>query len=82
FADLSVREPEQAELIWQELQKSMANLSSDSTFEIVESSGHDIHIYQPQVVVEAMIRTYTRRLVCDTPPFSWLRHIDIHTYCR
>ena len=54
FADLSVREPEQAELIWQELQKSMANLSSDSTFEIVESSGHDIHIYQPQVVVEAI----------------------------
>ncbi|TRU83111.1 MAG: alpha/beta hydrolase [Microcystis novacekii Mn_MB_F_20050700_S1] len=54
FVDLSVREPEQAELIWQELQKSTANLSSDSTFEIVKSSGHNIHINQPQVVVKAI----------------------------
>lgn len=54
FADLSVREPERSELIWQELQQSTANISSDSTFEIVKSSGHDIHIYQPQVVVEAI----------------------------
>ncbi|MFM8298709.1 MAG: alpha/beta hydrolase, partial [Microcystis aeruginosa] len=44
----------QAELIWQELQKSMANLSSDSTFQIAKSSGHNIHIYQPQLVVEAI----------------------------
>ncbi|TRU53157.1 MAG: alpha/beta hydrolase [Microcystis aeruginosa Ma_QC_Ca_00000000_S207] len=54
FVDLSIKEPDQAESIWQELQKSMANLSSDSTFQIVKSSGHDIHIYQPQLVVDAI----------------------------
>ncbi len=40
--------------IWQELQRDLANLSSNSVYRAVESSGHFIQRDQPEVVVEAI----------------------------
>jgi pimeloyl-ACP methyl ester carboxylesterase len=40
--------------IWQDLQRDLANLSSDSVYRVVESSGHFIQRDQPEVVVDAI----------------------------
>ena len=48
--------------IWQDLQRDLANLSSDSVYSVVESSGHFIQRDRPEVVVDAI------RRVLDTTP--------------
>jgi pimeloyl-ACP methyl ester carboxylesterase len=42
--------------IWQDLQRELANLSSDSVYRVVESSGHFIQRDRPEVVVDAIRR--------------------------
>ena len=42
--------------IWQDLQRDLANLSSNSVYSVVESSGHFIQRDQPEVVVDAICR--------------------------
>jgi len=54
FSDLSVEQAERAEQIWQELQAEIANLSSRGTLKIAQQSSHDIHIAQPQLVIDAI----------------------------
>lgn len=54
FSDLSDKEAEQAEKIWQELQAELANLSSKSKLLIAQNSGHNVHIDQPQLVIDAI----------------------------
>lgn len=54
FSDLSDKEAEQAEKIWQELQAELANLSSKSKLLIAQNSGHNVHIDQPQLVMDAI----------------------------
>lgn len=54
FTALSNKEAEQAEKIWQELQAELANLSSKSKLSIAQNSGHNIHIDQPQLVIDAI----------------------------
>jgi pimeloyl-ACP methyl ester carboxylesterase len=48
--------------IWQDLQRDLANLSSNSVYSVVESSGHFIQRDQPEVVVDAI------RQVLDSAP--------------
>ena len=48
--------------IWQDLQRDLANLSSNSVFSVVESSGHFIQRDQPEVMVDAI-----RRVLDDVP---------------
>ena len=40
--------------VWQDLQRDLANLSSNSVYSVVESSGHFIQRDQPEVVVDAI----------------------------
>lgn len=54
FSDLSKQQAEQAELNWQELQAEIANLSSKSKLSIAQESGHNIHLDQPKVIVNAI----------------------------
>ena len=42
--------------IWQDLQRDLADLSSNSVYSVVESSGHFIQRDQPEVVVDAIRR--------------------------
>jgi pimeloyl-ACP methyl ester carboxylesterase len=46
--------------IWQDLQRDLANLSSNSVYSVVESSGHFIQRDQPDVVVDAIRRVLDR----------------------
>ncbi len=48
--------------IWQDLQRDLANLSSNSVYRVVESSGHFIQRDQPEAVVDAI------RRVLDSAP--------------
>ncbi len=48
--------------IWQDLQRELANLSSNSVYSVVESSGHFIQRDRPEVVVDAI------RRVLDSAP--------------
>ena len=48
--------------IWQDLQRDLANLSSNSVYGVVESSGHFIQRDQPEVVVDAI-----RRVLASAP---------------
>jgi pimeloyl-ACP methyl ester carboxylesterase len=48
--------------IWQDLQRDLANLSSNSVYSVVESSGHFIQRDQPEVVIDAI------RRVLDSAP--------------
>jgi pimeloyl-ACP methyl ester carboxylesterase len=48
--------------IWQDLQRDLANLSSNSVYRVVESSGHFIQRDRPEVVVDAI------RRVLDSAP--------------
>jgi pimeloyl-ACP methyl ester carboxylesterase len=48
--------------IWQDLQRDLANLSSNSVYSVVESSGHFIQRDRPEVVVDAI------RRVLDSAP--------------
>ena len=40
--------------VWRELQQELADLTTDSTLQVVEDSGHFIHVDQPTVVVRAI----------------------------
>ena len=42
--------------IWQDLQRELASLSTDSVYSVVESSGHFIQRDRPEVVVDAIRR--------------------------
>jgi len=42
--------------IWQDLQRDLANLSSNSVYTVVEGSGHFIQRDQPEAVVDAIRR--------------------------
>ena len=46
--------------IWQDLQRELANLSSDSVYRVVEGSGHFIQRDRPEVVVDAIRRVLDR----------------------
>ena len=46
--------------IWQDLQRDLANLSSNSDYSVVESSGHFIQRDEPDVVVDAIRRVLDR----------------------
>lgn len=48
--------------IWQDLPRDLANLSSNSVYRVVESSGHFIQRDRPEVVVDAI-----RRVLDSTP---------------
>ena len=40
--------------LWQDLQRDLANLSSNSVYRVVGSSGHFIQRDQPEVVIDAI----------------------------
>jgi pimeloyl-ACP methyl ester carboxylesterase len=50
--------------IWQDLQRDLANLSSNSVYSVVESSGHFIQRDRPEVVVDVI------RRVLDSAPHA------------
>jgi polyhydroxybutyrate depolymerase len=52
--DLGVVEEEERRARWQELQRDLAGLSTNSTFVTVDESGHFIHFDQPELVVDAI----------------------------
>jgi pimeloyl-ACP methyl ester carboxylesterase len=54
FSDLSKEKAQQAERIWQQLQAETANLSERGELIIATESGHNIHIDQPELVVNAI----------------------------
>ncbi|MFN8414338.1 MAG: alpha/beta hydrolase [Anaerolineales bacterium] len=54
FASMPAEQGKQAEIVWQELQAELANLSSNSEMIIAEKSGHGIQIDQPSLVVDAI----------------------------
>jgi len=54
FANMPAEQAKQAEIVWQELQAELANLSSNSQLLVAEKSGHAIHIDQPGLVVDAI----------------------------
>lgn len=54
FSSLLPKRAERAGQIWQKLQAEMANLSSQGELIIANKSGHDIHIDQPQLAIDAI----------------------------
>ena len=46
--------------IWQDLQRDLANLSSNGVYSVVESSGHFIQRDRPEAVVDAIRRVLDR----------------------
>jgi pimeloyl-ACP methyl ester carboxylesterase len=54
FASLPAKEALQAEAAWQEAQKRLAGMSSNSQFIVAEGSGHAIPIEHPDVVIDAV----------------------------
>jgi hypothetical protein len=58
---LSASEQDQYEQSWRSLQAELAGLSSRSRQWIAESSGHDIHLQQPDLVVTAIHQLVTNR---------------------
>jgi pimeloyl-ACP methyl ester carboxylesterase len=54
FSDLSEEKARQAERIWQQLQAETANLSEKGKLIIAAQSGHNVHIDQPELVVNAI----------------------------
>ncbi len=54
FSNLPLAQAEKAWQIWQELQGETAQLSANSTLKIAQKSGHNIHIDQPQLVIDSI----------------------------
>ncbi len=54
FSNMPDQQAKQAGLTWQELQGEIAKLSSKGSLQIAQTSGHNIHIDQPQLVVDAI----------------------------
>lgn len=52
--DISPEVQEQYEQAWQELQVELASLSSSSKRIVAEQSGHNIHLEQPELVINAI----------------------------
>lgn len=48
--------PNEARELWIELQQELASRSTNSTHRIADGSGHNIHIEQPQIVIEEILR--------------------------
>ena len=44
------------ESVWQDLQRDLLRLSADSRQEIAEKSEHAVQLYQPELVVDAILR--------------------------
>ena len=40
--------------MWQEMQRELVSLSTDSTLLVAESSDHGIPFYQPDIIVQAI----------------------------
>jgi hypothetical protein len=57
---------------WNELQKELAALSTDSTHIVIENGDHYLQFFQPEVVIDAvekmvnMIRTEKQNMKADT----------------
>lgn len=45
---------ETAEQVWKELQAELAELSTNTKHQVVENSGHYVHVVQPEVVLRAV----------------------------
>jgi pimeloyl-ACP methyl ester carboxylesterase len=63
FASMPAEQAKQAEIVWQDLQADLAELSSDSRMIVAESSGHSIQIDQPSLVIDAirqMVESFRR----------------------
>lgn len=52
--DLTAEDLQEKLKRWQEVQADLATLSTDSTFIVAEESGHFIHLYQPELVVDVI----------------------------
>lgn len=44
----------EVEVAWQEMQRDLLTISTDSSLEVASRSGHDIHVEQPEVVIDAI----------------------------
>lgn len=56
FSNLPDKQAKKAGLSWEQLQAEVAQLSSQGTLQIAPTSGHNIHIDQPELVVDAIRR--------------------------
>ncbi len=54
FSKLSLLEAEKAESVWQKLQAETADLTSKGTLKQAQTSGHDLHIDAPQLVIDGI----------------------------
>lgn len=54
FTSMPAEQAQQAEMVWQELQAELANLSSNSRVVVAENSGHAIQLDQPDLVVASV----------------------------
>lgn len=44
----------EVEAAWQEMQRDLLTISTDSTLEVASQSAHDIHVEQPELVIRAI----------------------------
>ncbi len=54
FSSLPPAQAETAGQIWQDLQQETAQLSTNGTLKIAQKSGHNIHIDQPNIVIDSI----------------------------
>lgn len=52
----STKDGEERHQIWGEMQQSLAKLSSDGEVIVGEKSGHHVHIDEPELVIDAILR--------------------------
>ena len=46
---------------WQKMQAELAGISSEASLVVAERSGHNIHIEQPEIIVDAILQVLTSR---------------------
>ena len=51
---------DEVEAAWQTMQRELLNISTDSRIRVAENSGHDIHLEQPETVVQAIAEILRR----------------------
>ena len=70
FESLNDEQAEQAEQVWQEGQRALAQLSSDSTHLVAEDAGHNIQFDRPALIVQS-IRDLSNASIDPDSKFRW-----------
>ncbi|MEA5568503.1 alpha/beta hydrolase [Anabaena sp. UHCC 0399] len=70
FSNIPDQQAKKAGLTWEKLQAEIAQLSSQGSLQIAQTSGHNIHIDQPKLVVDAIRQVASLQLKIKNSKFK------------